>query len=58
LEGFGASFSLKHPVTLMALQLRLDMNTFVIAGPNTITTTVGTEVGGSLAFGGTQEPML
>jgi hypothetical protein len=26
------------------------MNTFVIAGPNTITTTVGTQVGGSPAI--------
>jgi hypothetical protein len=34
------------------------MNTFVIAGPNTVTTTVGTEIGGSPAIGQTQGPLL
>ena len=30
-------------------QIRIDFSTFVISGPNTVTTSIGYEVGGSIA---------
>ena len=32
-------------------QIRIDFNSFVIAGPNTITLSTGKEIGGSLSVG-------
>ncbi len=42
------------PSSCFNLQIRIDFNTFVIAGPSTVTLTTATEVGGSVGGTGGQ----